>query len=55
MNLCSRGLNSKQVASEMGIGASTAKTYIQRSIKKLNASSRGEVIATWTGAQESER
>ena len=48
MNLCSRGLNSKQVASEMGIGVSTAKTYIQRSIKKLNASSRGE-------APESER
>lgn len=55
MNLCSRGLTSEQVAADMHVGVSTAKTYLARAIRKLGASSRGQAVALWTGASEGER
>ncbi|PWG59292.1 response regulator transcription factor [Bifidobacterium catulorum] len=55
MNLCSRGLDTAQIATDMQVSASTAKTYITRAIHKLGVTSRGQAVALWTGASEGER
>ncbi|MBT1172073.1 response regulator transcription factor [Bifidobacterium sp. MA2] len=55
MNLCSRGLTTEQIAADMKVGVSTAKTYLARAIRKLGVSSRGQAVALWTGASEGER
>lgn len=55
MNLCSRGLGTEQIAGEMQVSVSTAKTYLTRAIHKLGVNSRGQAVALWTGAAEDER
>ncbi|TPF95936.1 response regulator transcription factor [Bifidobacterium sp. UTBIF-78] len=55
MNLCSRGLGTEQIAGEMQVSVSTAKTYLTRAIHKLGVTSRGQAVALWTGAAEDER
>ncbi|QTB91171.1 response regulator transcription factor [Bifidobacterium saguini] len=55
MNLCSRGLTTEQIAHDMQVNTSTAKTYLTRAIHKLGVTSRGAAVALWTGASEEER
>ena len=55
MNLCSKGLTTEQIAVDMQVGVSTAKTYLTRAIHKLGVTSRGAAVALWTGASEGER
>lgn len=55
MNLCSRGLTTEQIAHDMQVNTSTAKTYLTRAIHKLGVISRGAAVALWTGASEEER
>ena len=50
MDLCSHGLTTDRIAAAMGVGVTTAKTYLTRAIHKLGASSRGQAVAMWTGA-----
>ena len=55
MNLCSRGLDTAQIATDMQVSVSTAKTYLTRAVHKLGIASRGQAVALWTGASEDER
>ncbi|PWG66254.1 response regulator transcription factor [Bifidobacterium callitrichidarum] len=55
MNLCSRGLDTEQIAENMHLSQSSVKTYLQRAIRKLGVTTRGQAVALWTGASEGER
>ncbi|NMM97614.1 response regulator transcription factor [Bifidobacterium olomucense] len=55
MNYCSRGFSTEQIAAEMRINPSTAKTFLTRAIHKLGATSRGAAVALWTGASQEGR
>ncbi|WP_055426633.1 response regulator transcription factor [Bifidobacterium aesculapii] len=55
MNLCSRGLDTMQIAADMHVGVSTVKTHLARAMRKLGAATRGQAVALWNGAVEGER
>jgi DNA-binding NarL/FixJ family response regulator len=55
MNLCSRGLDTSQIACDMQVSVSSVKTYMVRAMHKLGVSTRGQAVALWTGASEGER
>lgn len=55
MNLCSRGLDTMQIAADMQVSASTVKTHMVRAMRKLGATTRGQAVALWNGTVEGER
>ena len=48
MNLCIRGMTSKEVAKKLGLSESTIKTHIRHTIVKLGVGNKLQAVQKWT-------